>query len=170
MSMGKMFPYQLSVGLNYADKSWFNLSSQIGYIRKGGKDKIALWDEPGGMSNYTLQYKEGAGYLSVNTTFQLKKNIRRETYYIGAGPRVDFKLNTLENSIEDEDSFHAFNSRTVLYGLKCEAGFNYTINKILLGINFSYLPSFNKQIDTEYELYLRDRTFTLGIVVGYVLK
>jgi hypothetical protein len=64
----------------------------------------------------------------------------------------------------------AVKSKPVLYGLKCELGFDYTIRKLLLGVNFSYLPTFNKQINPGNDLTLRDQTFTLGFVVGYLLK
>jgi hypothetical protein len=64
----------------------------------------------------------------------------------------------------------AVKSKPVLYGLKCELGFDYTIRKLLLGVNFSYLPTFNKQIGSGNDLTLRDQTFTLGFVVGYLLK
>jgi hypothetical protein len=114
----------------------------------------------------------GAGYVSANTTFQLKRNVRRETYYAGVGPRVDFRVNNVSPFAGTDGAGLpvAIKSKPILYGLKCEVGFDYTIHKLLLGINFSYLPTFNKQIDPGYELTFRDQTLTLGFVVGYLLK
>jgi hypothetical protein len=163
-SVGVMRPYQAALGMSYLDRGWFNLSSQAGYIRKGGKEKVLIYDDPSAPANH-IYMRMGADYVSVNTTFQLKRSVRNETYYVGAGPRVDFKVNDVFSFTDD-----ALKSKPVLYGLKCEAGFDYTIHKLLLGLNFSYLPAFNKQIDPGYELTLRDRTFTLGFVVGYLLK
>ena len=160
-SLGTMYPYQMSIGIDYWDHSWFDLSSNVGYIRKGSKDDIEMRHS----SEETPYYGDFilyADYITLNTTFRLKRNVRRETYYIGVGPRLDFKTKehfTTGLDTEGED----FNS--VLYGLKCEAGFNYTINKIQVGVNASYLPSFNKQINE-----IRERTFTFGISVGYILN
>jgi len=53
---------------------------------------------------------------------------------------------------------------SALYGLKCEAGFIHTINKIQLGLNAAYLPTFNKQIGK-----IKERTFSFGFSVGYIL-
>jgi hypothetical protein len=163
-SVGAMRPYQIALGVSYLDKGWFNFSSQAGYIRKGGKEKVLIYNNPSASADYIYE-RMGADYVSVNTTFQLKRNVRNETYYVGVGPRADFKVNDVFTFIGD-----APKSKPVLYGLKCEAGFDYTIHKLLLGINFSYLPTFNKQIDPGYNIAFRDQTFTLGFVVGYLLK
>jgi hypothetical protein len=163
-SIGVMRPYQVTLGVSYLDKGWFNLSSQAGYIRKGGKEKILVYDSEY-FAPINTYMKMGADYVSVNTTFQLKRNVQNETYYVGAGPRVDFKVNDVFTFLDD-----AIKSKPVLYGLKCEVGFDYTIHRLLLGVNFSYLPTFNRQVDTGYDLTFRNQTFTLGFVVGYLLK
>ncbi|MDR1202019.1 MAG: hypothetical protein LBL58_10385 [Tannerellaceae bacterium] len=167
ISVGVMRPYQIALGVSYLDREWFNLSSQVGYIRKGGKDKIPVSNGDQSAPTDHVYMKMGADYVSANTTFQLKRNVRNETYYVGAGPRVDFKVNNVSSFVGIDD---VLKSKQVLYGLKCEAGFDYTIRKLLLGVNFSYLPTFNKQVDPGYEITFRDQSFTLGFVVGYLLK
>jgi hypothetical protein len=42
-SIGVMRPYQIALGVSYLDRGWFNLSSQAGYIRKGGKEKVRVY-------------------------------------------------------------------------------------------------------------------------------
>lgn len=166
-----MMPYQVSLGIDYLDRSWFNLSSQAGYIRKGSKEKIGIYNEAESIPHDYVYNKVGADYITLNTTFQLKKESGNETYYVGIGPRVDFKIDDLSPVINTENPLKSFfKSESVLYGLKCEAGFKYTANRLQMGINFSYLPSFNKQIDVGEDFSLRDQTFTLGLSVGYVLN
>ena len=154
-SLGTMHPYQMAIGIDYWDHSWFDLSSNIGYIAKGSKDKNLPVYKDGEFTPFTTFYHY-ADYLTLNTTFRVKKNIRNETYYIGTGPRIDIKL---KDHLLLDNSFN-----TVLYGLKCEAGFIYTVNKIQLGLNAAYLPTFNKQIEE-----VRERTFSFGLSIGYIL-
>ncbi|MDR0748279.1 MAG: hypothetical protein LBF62_01750 [Tannerellaceae bacterium] len=172
ISFAAMRPYQIALGVSYLDRGWFNLSSQAGYIRKGGKEKIPVYDNVGSALTEYLVLKTGADYVSVNTTFQLKRNVRREIYYVGVGPRVDFRVNHFSSFAKTDDAGLpvTIKAKPVLYGLKCELGFDYAIDRLLLGVNFSWLPTFNKQIDPGYEYAFRDQTFTLGFVAGYLLK
>ena len=58
--------------------------------------------------------------------------------YVGAGPRVDFKACKSDSSLN-------IGSDEVLWGGKCSAGLKYKINKFVVGVDFSYLPTFNKK-------------------------
>lgn len=163
-------PFQMSVGLEYCDKDWFNLSSSIGYLRKGGSMNVGISDNVGDVTEY-FDYID---YLTVNTLFNMKRSVRRETYYVGVGPRLDFKMGArstcsalpeLEPTMKD--------ARAVVFGLKCELGFWYDLNEhYRIGANFSYLPSFTKAWVSPAEdskMKIGDRTFTLGLSLGYRL-
>ena len=54
----------------------------------------------------------------------------------------------------------------IIVGLKCETGVNYNFDRYLLGLNVSYLPSF---IKPNKDFIAHDRTFTVGILLGYRL-
>lgn len=41
----RVCPYQIAVGYEYADKGWFNLSSSIGYLKKGGKMHLNIYED-----------------------------------------------------------------------------------------------------------------------------
>lgn len=162
-------PFQMSVGLEYCENDLYNLSSSIGYLRKGGSMKV--YENIVGA--YSI-YKDYIDYLTVNTLFNLKRSVRRETYYIGVGPRLDFKLGTSNNLEANDMAITAIqDARAVVFGLKCELGFWYDLNEhYRIGANFSYLPSFTKTWVSPAEdskMKMGDRTFTLGLSLGYRL-
>lgn len=165
-----LVPFQMSAGIDYMDRGWYELSSSIGYLRKGGTDDVSIINDAGSYLG-DARHKLKLDYLTVNTTFRIKKtSLDKYTFYAGIGPRVDFALKGRAGTNSKLDNIAGYgkvsNLRTVIVGLKCEAGINYKIDRYILGANVSYLPSFIKPLTYDF---LRDRTFTLGIVLGYVL-
>ena len=112
-------------------------------------------------------------YITLNTTFDIKKTSRDGyTFFVGAGPRLDFNLKStiemyadysgpsdFEPTKEKLDGIH-----TVLFGLKCVGGIRKDFGNMQLGLNIAYLPSFTK---LAYKVH--DRTFTFGLSLGYKL-
>lgn len=167
-------PFQMSVGLEYYDKEWFNLSSSIGYLRKGGSMDLDISDNVGDVPE-RVKYHDYIDYLTVNTLFNIKRSVRRETYYVGVGPRLDFKLGASNSSSQTPELMEPGmkDARAVVFGLKCELGFWYDLSEhYRIGANFSYLPSFTKTWVSPAEgskMKMGDRTFTLGLSLGYRL-
>lgn len=162
-------PFQMSAGIDYMDRGWYELSSSVGYLRKGGAGEIGVTNEVGQYLG-EARFKHKLDYLTVNTTFRVKKVFQdKYTLYAGIGPRVDFALKGREGTSSKFADFIGYrevsNLRKVIVGLKCEAGINYMIDRYMVGANISYLPSFMKPLNNDF----RDRTFSLGLVVGYVL-
>lgn len=162
--MDKTYPYQMSVGMQYLDKGWFNLSSNVGYIRRGERDKS--------LDNYESIYGESriAGsnlyFLTLNTTFDLKK-VSRDGYtcFIGVGPRIDFKIKSTDIYYFGNNDYQYHKAKgynSVLFGLKCVAGVRKDLGNMQIVLNFAYLPSF-----THVAPIIRDRTFTFGLTLGY---
>lgn len=172
-------PFQMSVGIEYMDKNSFYLSSSIGYLRKGGKDDLTENNSEIGAKPTKGTVKYLMDYLTVNTLFNIKKEVRREIYYVGIGPRVDFKVKDksklkLQSEIENLNNHAPIpGTQSVVLGLKCDAGFWYRLDDhFRLGAHISYLPSFTKTWSSPVEgveMYQKDRTFTLGIALGYAL-
>lgn len=48
----KLIGYSAFVGIDYLDKKYFNLSSNVGLVRKGGKGERKLVDQHGQFSEY----------------------------------------------------------------------------------------------------------------------
>ncbi|WP_297906534.1 outer membrane beta-barrel protein [uncultured Parabacteroides sp.] len=161
--------YQMSIGLDYLDQGWYELSSNVGYLRKGGSfDFYETTDMGLGMHEGHMKYR--LDYITLNTTFRVKTlSDSGWNFYAGAGPRVDVNVKR-HISLGDMDSL--FPGQTapavnrIIVGLKCEAGVNYNFDRYLLGLNVSYLPSF---IKPNKDFIARDRTFTVGILLGYRL-
>lgn len=167
-------PFQMSVGVEYLEKEHFNLSSSIGYLRTGGKNKVIIAGGDGGILNSNFNYKYFIDYLTVNTLFNIKQINNRTIYYIGIGPRLDFKLGSRENIYEDMDYLEGKRPElnTVIFGLKCEVGFWYDLgDKFRLGANVAYLPSFTKAWTSPVapDVTMTTRSFNLGVSLGYIL-
>lgn len=121
-----------------------------------------------------INYKYFIDYLTVNTLFNAKHSVRRATYYIGAGPRLDFKVGSKETEFEDVEYINGGKPdiNSVVFGLKCEAGVWYKLDdRFRLGANVSYLPSFTKAWTSPVapDVTMTTRLFTLGVSLGYVL-
>ena len=171
--LGKVYPYQMALGMQYMDKGWYNLSSSIGSMRRGSRDKI-FYNPITGENGYVTM-KNKLHYLTVSTTFDIKKTSHDGyTFFIGVGPRLDFNLKSVtvtyidfdqsrpegyEPTKENLDGIHP-----VLFGLKCVGGIRKDIGNMQLGFNIAYLPSF-----THLSKGVHDRTFTFGLSLGYKL-
>jgi len=157
-------PYQVSAGIEYMNKDWYYLSSSIGYLRKG---EGGILDSPENGTPYQ-KLTVVHDYITANTTFRAYKSTTSGfEFYAGAGPRLDYILKSKFEGKHLEESIELSKGRKVIVGLKGEVGINYRFGKMLTGLNFSYLPSFMKQ---HKDLNIRDRTFTLGLVLGYVIN
>jgi hypothetical protein len=81
--------YSIFAGIDYFDKKYFNFSSNIGMVRRGGKDEIQFFDEHALPIGYKTE-KATLDYLSINTTFDVKYRIKKSvTPFISFGPRCD---------------------------------------------------------------------------------
>lgn len=175
LGLDKVYPYQMSLGLQYMDKGWFNLSSNIGYVRRGGQIRIGYGSDQVFSGGYIME-KDKLHYLTLNTTFDVKKTSRDGyTFFVGVGPRLDFKLKSTAETYADlggpggPSGFEPTKTKldgihTVLFGLKCVGGIRKDFGNMQLGLNIAYLPSFTK---LAYKVH--DRTFTFGLSLGYKL-
>ena len=63
--------YQMSIGLDYLDQGWYALSSNVGYLRKGGSFDFYEATDPGlNMLKRNMKYM--FDYITLNTTFRVK--------------------------------------------------------------------------------------------------
>lgn len=168
--LDKVYPYQMALGVQYADKGWFNLSSNIGYIRRGSQVLFGYNPEPE-VSVGDIVMKSKLHYITLNTTFDIKKTSRDGySFFIGVGPRLDFKLKSTIESYAEFGSSSEYEPtkdklegiHAVLFGLKCVGGIRKDFGKMQLGLNVAYLPSF-----THLSEGVHDRTFTFGLTLGY---
>lgn len=169
-----VFPYQMSAGVDYWDHGTYCLSSQVGFLKKGGKALVTDWSEYYPDYGHEIPLRLHARYITLNTTFNLKTQPAHGFYWVfGVGPRIDINLN---NSLYwDETPPNGMATALpdlypVLWGLKCFMGVRKEIGKLQIGLHAAYLPTFSR-IGKVYDGFSggRDRTFTLGLSFGYIV-
>ena len=164
--------YSIFAGIDYFDKQYFNFSSNIGMVRKGGKEKIQLFDQYGSPLN-TLIEKATLDYFSMNTTVDLKYRIKETiSPFISFGPRFDYLLNCNKHidALRESDEF-----KSTSIGLILGGGLKYDISNLQFGLRADYYLDFTKIADwpienTESRGEVSVNTFTVNLTVGYKLK
>jgi len=165
--------YSVFAGLDYFDKQYFNLSSNIGMIRKGGKDEIVLTDQSGELTGQTITEKPTLDYLSINTMIDLKYRIKETVSpFISFGPRFDYLVSSSKqfDSLEDIDEL-----KSTSFGLILGGGLKYDISNLQFGLRADYYLDFTKVADWTIENTgnggeVTVNTFTINLTIGYRLK
>ena len=156
-------PFYFTVGAEYLDRDWFHLSSNVGVVRKGGKDDLRIsMDEE---ADWSLR----GTFLTLNTLFDVKKvSYDGYTFYAGAGPVLNIKMGKSEKiSSKSHDESLGMDFNPVHLGVRCELGVKKDFKRTALGLVASYqtaLTSYVKNFSG-----LRDRTFTLGLTLDFML-
>ena len=149
----RLVGYSFFVGMDYLQHKNFNLSSNIGMLRKGGESMFYTnW-------GYGQGIKATLDYLSLNTTCDFQFPIEDKiTPFISFGPRVDLLLNPI-------NEYNKLN-----YGLLLGGGLKYDIsNKLQLGLRADYYLNFKDISKTGQARTVSDKTFTTNLVLGYRL-
>lgn len=166
-----MIGYSFLIGVDYLDKKYFNLSSNLGLLRKGGKQTVQLisyFGDPGTerIDNARLDY------LSLNTLIDLKYPVTDKIIpFFSFGPRIDYLVGisnefdplTLDNDIS-----------RLNYGFILGGGLKYELSKFQIGIHADYYFNCNNIADWPAVVpnlggTIADRTFTLNLSLGYKL-
>jgi hypothetical protein len=128
------------IGVEYLENKYWSISTNLGYVRKGGKEPWSNVDSAGNVIS-TSTASETFNYLSVNTLFNFKYPIReRWTPFIGVGPRMDFL-------ISHDHTFQYFDNQGILqkksYGVVAAVGVRGTFSTFLLGVRAEHLYNYN---------------------------
>lgn len=156
-----MSAYSFSLGVDYLEKEHFYLSSEIGYLKKGGKEENEYLPEP-----YT-NVKETWNYIHLNTTIRYPIRVQEVThFFIGAGPALDILIDSkkFKTSI-----YEGYELETIVPGLKGELGYMQDWNNIRFGLNFSYIYDLNKTAKTEFTS-LKNNIYQVMFSIGYRIK
>jgi len=149
----RLVGYSFFVGMDYLQHKNFNLSSNIGMLRKGGQALLySNWGYGQGIS-------ASLDYLSLNTTCDFQIPIEDKVMpFISFGPRVDLLLNPISE-------YNKFN-----YGLLLGGGLKYHLSdKLQLGLRADYYLNFKDISKTGQARTVSDKTFTTNLVLGYRL-
>lgn len=155
----ELIGYTFSVGADYLNEKYYNLSSNLLLLKKGGKVSAKRENELDIDRNLDLNLD----YLSLNTTFELKYPLKNKiTPFLSYGPRIDMLLN--KNYLINYNKYN--------YGLLIGGGLKYDMEKIQIGLRTDYyinLKVINKENTHSFGI-INDRTFTCNFTVGYKLK
>ncbi len=164
--------YSVFVGLDYLDRKFFNLSSNIGMVRKGAK-YIVFMDDVYGPVNGTYLSVYNLDYISLNTTFDLKLPVAGIFFpFISVGPRIDYKYDFAKAPVFIENKYDV---KKFSYGLLSGAGFKFRLKDFIYGIRGDYYMNFSKIADDEpsgtlWGGTINDQTFTLQLFIGKKLE
>jgi len=162
----KFIGHSVFAGLDYLDKQYFNISSNIGLIRKGGKYDV-YFD-----SDEVVTEEPILDYLSINTTIDFKYSIKEKfTPFIDVGPRVDFLINSKHFDIIENIG----ELKNTSVGLILGGGLKYDMSKLQFGLRADYYLDFTKVADWSIEStgnsgVVTVNTFTVNLTIGYKLK
>lgn len=158
-------PFYFTVGAEYLDRGWFHLSSNVGVVRKGGKDSdLSISYDP--MDTEMGPWSLMGTFLTLNTLFDIKKvSSDGYTFYAGAGPCLNIKVGEKYKSAFDDIESTDFNP--VHLGVRCELGVKKDFKRTALGLVASYQTALTSYVKNLSDL--RDRTFTLGITLDFML-
>ena len=165
------YNFTAAIGVDYFQKKIFNLSSNVVFLRKSGKQELELrfrtpgpLDPPLPSSVVDRAYLD---YVSLNTLFEL--NLLTEGKlkpFLSAGPRVDLLINQ-SDVFDDLEELDILN--TINYGLLLGGGVKYDLSKWQFGLRMDYYLNFTKiaewQISTDNEI--TDQTLAVNLSVGY---
>lgn len=161
----------VQLGIDYLNFKYFNLSSNLGYIQKGGAGTILVASIQNPEGDNT-DVKSKLHFITTNTIFEAKIPILKFiSPFIHAGPRLDYLLAYDENVnlLEGFEDINKLNK--LIFGLIVGGGVDFNISKFKLGVALDYYWNFNKLVDftssTGFKNQIFDKTFTLNAQIGY---
>jgi hypothetical protein len=146
-----------AIGIDYANRKYFNLSSNIGYLVKGGGQAVTYTNDMGNTTSTEI-HKGLLRYISLNTLVEAKIPGNKLIPFICVGPRIDLL-------VSKSDYLPKKDLNEVSYGAIAGAGLKYPLlNKFQIGLRGSYLFNFNK-IHDGYDI--KDKTFVVNVSFGF---
>ncbi len=167
------------VGLDYFDHTYFNLSSNMGMIQKGGKDEIKFTNAQGTYEG-TGTITQILSYYTFNTGIEFKYPIQKKIFpFISIGARADVMFGNYSNFDSGNKNINIyyrnnFDKNYFNYGVNLGGGIKYHFSKLQLGLRSDYYFSFRNITDRPKKgnvgsSKIKDKTFTINFVVGYRL-
>jgi hypothetical protein len=161
-------------GINYLNFKYFYLSSGIGYIQKGSTENVSF-DSYEFFRNWTQTATTRLHYATINTTFNVRYPIKNFIEpYISVGPRFDYLFAQSQKGEVDQKPKRP-DLNTISYGLLFGGGINFSVKRILFGIDFDYYFDLTDVVDKKsastngqtYTYY--NSTFAINLLIGLKL-
>lgn len=153
-TMGRNYDYKnlktigpsFTFGIEYAEKKYFNLSTNIGYLNKGGISSIVFLDSLGKPTGIKSNTKWNLAYFTFNTTVDFHYPISKSFLpFVSFGPRFDFLSSPKRfYKLPSDNNKYAF-------GVNIGLGFKFKMKNYSIGLKYDYLPNFTEIL--EYSTY-----------------
>ena len=160
------------LGIDYLDFKYFNLSTNLGYIQKGGSgssvNKGSINPEP-----YTeSEIHTKLNYITVNTVFEAKIPVKDLVVpFIHVGPRVDYLISFSDNVQLFNQFTEVDELNKTIYGVIGGGGVDFRFSKFKVGLVFDYFWNINKLVDykanTGATHQIDIHAFSINAQVGY---
>ena len=153
----RVINYSFLIGMDYMEKNWFYLSSQVGYMRLGGEETNPLLQ--GEFSHIT----EHKSFVHFNTTF--RGYIRSSGFKItaGLGPYINVLA---ANDDFDSSLYEGYDYQAIHTGAISEFGLTHDTDKLRVGLIGRYMLGLSSTASTEF-ISLYTDAFSLMVTVGY---
>jgi len=159
------------IGLDYLQGRHFNLSSNIGYLRKGDISEITYINDEDQVFELP-SLKVVFDYFSFNTQAEVNFPIRKRWIpFVSAGPRIEYLYSYTKDFsfIEELDDLPTF-----YYGLNLGGGIKYDLPRWQVGLRSEYyvnLSNIAEWVSKDVgKGWINDRTFLINLSVGYKLR
>jgi hypothetical protein len=184
--MGNVFTKQydplignsLFLGLEYLDKKYYSLSTNIGYLRKGSTEEYQQVNQAGEWVK--KERKQALDYVSINTMVDIKYPLQEKIIpFISLGPRIDYLLDDtydglmINEGINEDTGLNSFN-----YGMLLGGGITYDVSKFKIGLRSDYYLNAKQVVERPehvtsaggYSRYdVKDKTYTVNLIFGFKL-
>ena len=161
-------------GLDYLNKKYFNLNSNVGYLQKRGEKSYEEYYNEN--NTHTINGKTSFEQWSINTKLIFKYPIKEKWIpFLSIGPNIDF----LASHSNEDDRISTVESK--MFGLLFGGGIDYCISKFQVGINVDFCKYFSSFAHLESRPdpgmtgftmpeEIKSQTIMAGITIGYRLK
>lgn len=168
-----MSSLNIGIGVEYLNKSFYSVNSNIYYIRKGGYNPNASHTDSSPTHTRPFNY----GYLdliSLNTMFRLKADNKYFTPFIELGPRFDFLTNMSEAFLPENKvgapSEEGVSPTEYYYGFDVSSGIYKEFNQFRIGTKFTYNYTHNSFYEPQrYVTKTKMKSLTINLTIGYKL-
>lgn len=153
--------YSFAIGCDYVEHKFFYLSSEIGYLSKGGKESVLF---PG---ENVFDIEEKWQYIHLNTTIRFKYQMPGSHIFIGLGPTLDVLLGS--NKFTDSIYSDGYEMNKFPIGYKAEIGVTQDINRLRVGLSYAYLANLSVAGESSFN-NLNTKAHVVSVTFGLKLK
>lgn len=159
----KIVSYSVFAGYDYWEHKNYYLSSELGYVRKGGRENFSRNTE-----TPEIELSDYWNYIQLNTTFRFRYPYKNSHVFIGLGPKLDFLISSKDFKNEIFSNV-GYQMHSVSYGAKLEAGIVEDFKRVRIGLNGSYFLNINGVGKSDYNK-LNNNNFLIMLSVGYKMN